>query len=217
MSEPTLDDLRVPCEHGRYEEHRFLSPGGDPESSIAYRDCPGGTPAEFDRIAREQGYVKREHAFLGQGGPEMWISDPGGSISVCDEMGPMEHVRPLVVGDLERLGYVKRPVCGDCDGLGEDLSTSDCEGPPCPSCGGTGFGRLVSADEVLGSMGQVRFKEWAKANGYVNAALVRGIRLEALRDAVEDYAGWGMLDSADQALAVDFIRQVLAAIDQEAT
>lgn len=34
--------LREACEHGRYDEHRFLSPGGDPESSIAYQDCDGG-------------------------------------------------------------------------------------------------------------------------------------------------------------------------------
>ena len=61
MSEPTLDDLRVPCEHGRWERHQVGVTGyGDRGFEIVQRGdwCPGGVPAEFDRIAREQGYVK---------------------------------------------------------------------------------------------------------------------------------------------------------------
>ena len=50
--------LREPCpEHGRYDEHRFLSPGGDPESSIAYLDCPGGRSLT-DAVLAERGWVR---------------------------------------------------------------------------------------------------------------------------------------------------------------
>ena len=93
MSEPTLDDLRVPCEHGRYEEHPPpLSVEGMTERAM----CPGGRPAEFDRIATEN-------------------------------------------------GYVKRPACEACEGSGRRPDSPIWDGPaPCPSCGGSGFGRLVT-------------------------------------------------------------------------
>lgn len=37
-----MSDLRAACIHGRYDEHTFLANLDFPESSIAYRECPGG-------------------------------------------------------------------------------------------------------------------------------------------------------------------------------
>lgn len=98
--------LREPCEHGRYEEH---PPPLSMETMLHKTMCPGGRPltaAEFDRIAREA-------------------------------------------------GYVKRPVCGECEGRGKIAGAllQTANGPvqtyePCPSCAGTGFGRLVALPEI---------------------------------------------------------------------
>ena len=43
--------LRDECDHGRYDEHTYLAEGGHPESSIAYKDCPGGREVTIDRKA----------------------------------------------------------------------------------------------------------------------------------------------------------------------
>lgn len=40
--------MKTPCEHGHYDEHEYLTPGGHPESSVAYRDCPGGVRLDVD-------------------------------------------------------------------------------------------------------------------------------------------------------------------------
>ena len=102
MSEPTLDDLRVPGynEYGHFDRRL--------------------TPAEFDRIAREQGYVK-ETALVKR------------ALDIFYEGG-----------------WVKRPVCGECEGGKQSsyLGGGPVEEWPCPSCGGTGFGRLVALDGI---------------------------------------------------------------------
>lgn len=46
------ENLRVPCVHSQYDAHTFLSPGGDPESSIAYQQCPGGRPVTDAELAQ---------------------------------------------------------------------------------------------------------------------------------------------------------------------
>ena len=126
MSEPTLDDLRV------WQVNEANVAGG----SGWWREL---TPAEFDRIATER-------------------------------------------------GYVARPVCGECD-KGRKVTWSG-DRIVCPSCGGSGFGRLVALD---------------------------GIDVEALDDALGDVSGGLHLSGDQMDLLLLTARRVLAAIDQEAT
>lgn len=53
--------LRRPCQHDRYEAHYFLRPGGHPESSIAYGDCPGGgfLPEDAEGARQALDHVKQ--------------------------------------------------------------------------------------------------------------------------------------------------------------
>lgn len=46
--------LRRECEHGQFDPHRFLQPGGHPESSIAYADCAGGEFLADDTLVIEK-------------------------------------------------------------------------------------------------------------------------------------------------------------------
>lgn len=52
--------LRRECEHGQFDPHRFLQPGGHPESSIAYADCAGGEFLAEDTLVIEK---RCEHGF----------------------------------------------------------------------------------------------------------------------------------------------------------
>lgn len=92
MTEITLDDLRVP--------------NGDPATVGGMIQTRKLTPAEFDRIATERGYVKRPacEPCMGTGGT--------------------------------------RVPCMRCKN-GESEHSHQC-----PSCDGTGFGRLVALPEI---------------------------------------------------------------------
>lgn len=71
------------------------------------------------------------------------------------------HSRLATDEDLAALGYVKRPVCGTCERtpgrvrmvngevVSDALGWCDAESSVCPSCGGTGFGRLVALDGII--------------------------------------------------------------------
>lgn len=80
------EGLRSACDHGQYDAHTFLSPGGDPESSIAYQQCPGGRPVTDAELA-SLGWVRLDRLdaviALGEGLAANGIEDVNVLVSVA--------------------------------------------------------------------------------------------------------------------------------------
>jgi hypothetical protein len=108
--------------------------------------------------------------------------------------------------------------CGDCERSGAKKCSQRCADPephdgyPCPSCGGSGHDPKVRA-MLLRALdfdfaSDAEFDAIARQKGYVRL----DVDVETLRDAVDDYEGWGTLDGDDQALMVALATAYLDAL-----
>lgn len=179
-------------------------------------------------------------------------------VMLPDPCGKEDHARPYrPVTDaelaelVESMGYVRRPVCGECGGdktictsvqgcpqgePGTEGGLCDCQHEsPCPSCGSSGFGRLIPTSHeavcthgcgslawTLDELGKSLLHKHAcpvahacqtHPEGCPSVAL-DGIDVEELREGIEVHRKDYHSDPTLRLRYLTLARQILAALDQ---
>lgn len=111
--------------------------------------------------------------------------------------------REVTPDDLAAMGLVQRPTCDECEGHGIDPESyvhathlEPSQADPCPKCGGSGYGRLVSLDVNVEALREIQYSTAKQVDPEI-----------PVRPAV--------LVGRSAEVVHDLIRQVLAALDGE--